>query len=165
MFVECVHIVLNERLKLISGEEPLMLDSTDGQETLADGTDLFRYIDSNFQRWSCDVTEPPTKETPIRVYEMVWDSTFREMFGGFGVSLDSLTLTQSQIRQFARRYPDWLKKGGNGTFFLFKVGNEFFVAAIFLFSDGRLGVRARRLSLERALRAKKRHRVVVRFFG
>ena len=157
--------IMNERIKLISGDEPLVLAPTEGQETLAGGTDVFRYIDSNFQRWSCDVTQLPTKETPVRVYEMVRDSTLREMFGGFGVALDSLTLTQSQINQFARRYPGWLKKGGNGTFFLFKVGNEFLVAAVFLFSDGRLGVRARRLSLERPLRAQKRHRVVLRPWG
>ena len=157
--------VMNERLKLISGDEPLVLAPTEGEETLAGGTDVFGYIDSNFQRWCCDVTQLPTKETPVRVYEMVRDSTLEELFGGFGVALDSLTLTQSQINQFARRYPGWLKRGGNGTFFLFKVGNEFFVAAVFLFSDGRLGVRARRVSLERALRAQKRHRVVLRSFG
>ena len=46
-------------------------------------------------------------------------------------------------------YPDWLKKGGNGTFFLFKAGNEFFVAAVYLFSDGRLGARVRRFTLDR----------------
>ena len=139
-----------------------MLDPTDGRETLAGATDLFRYIDSNLKRWGCDVTEPPTEETAARVYEMVRDSTFREMFGGFGAALDLLTLTQAQIKQFASRYPDWLKTGGNGTFFLFKVGNEFFVAAVFFFSNGRLGVRARRLSLERILRAEKRHRLVLR---
>jgi hypothetical protein len=42
------------------------------------------------------------------------------------VEADQLSLTQAQIKQFVRRYPDWLKKGGNGTFFLFKVGSEFF---------------------------------------
>ena len=139
-----------------------MLDPTDGRETLAGATDLFRYIDSNLKRWGCDVTEPPTEEAAARVYEMVRYSTFQEMFGGFGAALDLLTLTQAQIKQFASRYPDWLKTGGNGTFFLFKVGNEFFVAAVFFFSNGRLGVRARRLSLERILRAEKRHRLVLR---
>ena len=44
----------------------------------------------------------------------------------FEVAADQLSLTQAQIKQFVRRYPDWLKKGGNGTFFLFKVGSEFF---------------------------------------
>ena len=57
-----------------------------------------------------------------------------------------------------------MKKGGYGTFFLFKAGNEFFVAAAYFFSDGR-GVRARSLSLERVFRARKRHRLVVNHRG
>jgi hypothetical protein len=153
---------MNERLKLISGDEPLVLESDDGQETLAQATDVFRYIDSNFKLWHCDVAAPPTKETAVQVYEMVRNSSFQELFGGFGVALDSLALTQPQIKQFAKLYPNWLKKGGNGTFFLFKVGNEFFVAAAYFFSDGRLGVRVRGLTLERVFRGEKRHRLVVK---
>ena len=45
---------MNDRLNLISGDEPLMLDPTDGQETLAQATDLFRYIDRNFEDWKCN---------------------------------------------------------------------------------------------------------------
>ena len=78
------------------------------------------------------------------------------------MALDRLILTQSQIKQFVKRYPDWLKKDGNGTFFLFKVGNEFFVAAVYFFSDGRLGVRVRRLTLERVFRRQKGHRLMVK---
>src|SRR6516225_10439495 len=115
-------------------------------------------------RWRCSVPGPPTTETRVRIYEMVKDCTFQDMFGGFGVGLDSLALTQAQIKQFAKRRGDWLKKGGNGTFFLFKTGNEFFVAAVYFFSDGRLGVRVRDLTLERVFRAQKRHRVVVKSF-
>jgi hypothetical protein len=37
------------------------------------------------------------------VYEMVRDSTSQELFGGFGLALDSLALTQAQIKQFATR--------------------------------------------------------------
>ena len=84
------------------------------------------------------------------------------MFSGFAAAVGHLTLTQAQIKQFVRRYPDWLKKGGNGTFFLFKVGTQFFVAAVYLFSDGRFGVRVRRFALERVLRAQKRHRLMLR---
>jgi hypothetical protein len=35
---------MNERLKLISGQEPLVLDPTDGKETLGQSSDVFRYI-------------------------------------------------------------------------------------------------------------------------
>jgi hypothetical protein len=153
---------MNERLKLISSQEQLVLGPIDGQETLAGATKAFRYIDSNFERWNCDVPGRPTKETPVQVYEMVSDSTFQEMFGGFGMALDRLALTQAQVKLFVQRYPGWLKRGGNGTFFLFKAGDEFFVAATYLFSDSRLGVRVRRLTLERVFRAKKRHRLVLK---
>jgi hypothetical protein len=155
---------MDDRLMLISGSEPLVLvlGPADGQETLARATDVFRYIDSNFERWSCGVAGPPTKEALVQVYELVGDSTFQEMFGGRGVPLDRLALIQVQIKQFVKRYPDWLKKGGNGTFFLFKVGNEFFVAAVYLFSDGRLGARVRRVTLERVFRAMKRHLLILK---
>ena len=149
-------------LRLLSGNEPLVLDPTDGLETLGEASDVFKYIDSNFRCWRCGVAGPPTIDTPVRIYEMVKDCTFQGMFGGFGVDLDSLALTQAQIKQFAKHRSDWLKKGGNGTFFLFKIGNEFFVAAVYFFSDGRLGVRVRDLTLERVFRAQKRHRLVVK---
>ena len=111
---------------------------------------------------TCNTVGLPTKETVVQVYEIFRDSTFRELFGSFGIPIDSLVLTQAQIKQFATLYPNWLKKGGNGTFFLFMVGTEFFVSAVYFFSDGRLGVRVRRLTLERVLRAQKRHRLVVK---
>jgi hypothetical protein len=85
---------------------------------------------------------------------------FQVNIGGFGVALDSLALTQAQIKQFTKEHCDWLKKGGNGTFFLFRIGNEFLVAAAYFFSDGRLGVRG--LTLERVFRAQKWHRLVVK---
>jgi hypothetical protein len=92
---------------------------------------------------------------------MAQDGMFSELFGDFGVQAGHLSLTQPQIKQFVKQYTYWLKTGGNGTFFLFKSANEFFVAAVFLFSDGRIGVRARRFSLDRVFRSKKHHRMVV----
>jgi hypothetical protein len=156
--------VTSNRLRLISGSKRLVINATDGHETLASATDVFRYIDSNFRRWNCSTVGPPTEETAVQVHEMVSDSTFQEMFNSFGVTVGRLALSQAQIKQFAARYPDWLKKGGNGTFFLFKTGDEFFVAAVYYFSDGRLGVRVRRLTLERFFRARKRHRLVVKSY-
>ena len=157
-------LVRNNRLRLISGSSLLLVNPTDGQETLTRATEVFRYIDSNFERWRCNVVGPPTEETAVRIYEIVRDSTLEEMFDSFGVNIGLLALTQAQIKQFAKRYPDWLKKGGNGTLFLFENGNERFVAAVYYFSDGRLGVRIRRLTLERSFRGEKRHRLVVKSF-
>ena len=153
---------MNDRLRLLSGNEPLVLGPTDGQETLAQATEVFRYIDRNFERWNCNTAGLPTNETVVQVYEMVTDCTFQEMFDSFGIPIDSFALTQAQIKQFTMLYPNWLKRGGNGTFFLFKVDGEFFVSAVYFFSDGRVGVRLRGLALERVFRAQKRHRLVVK---
>jgi hypothetical protein len=153
---------MNERLKLIPGSERLTLTPTDGRETLVGAVDVFRYIDSNFKHWSCDLAGSATEESLVVVCEMTQDSTFRELFDSFGVPLACLSLTQAQIKQFVRRYPGWLKKGGNGTFFLFNAANSFFVAAVYFFSDGRLGVRVRTLALNRVFRAQKHHRLVVK---
>jgi hypothetical protein len=156
-----LHFPLNARLKFVSGNEPLVLPPTDGTETIARATGVFRYIDSNFTRWDCDTPEPPAEETTLHVYEIAQDGTFRELFGSFGTEPERLSLTQSQIIQFVKRYPHWLKQNGNGTFFLFKTSQEFLVAAVYLFSDGRLGVRAPRFTLSRTFRSVKRHRLVV----
>ena len=81
---------------------------------------------------------------------------------GFCTFSDGQNATAQIRKSVAKRHSDWLKKGGNGTFFLFKVGTQFFVAAVYLFSDGRFGERVRRFGLERVFRAQKRHRIVIR---
>ena len=65
--------MIDDRLLLISGSEQLVLNHTDGQETLAGCSGVFRYIDSNFKNWACDVPGRPTKKTPVRVYEVTRD--------------------------------------------------------------------------------------------
>ena len=153
---------MNERLRLLSGKQPVLLDPTDGSETLGDAIDVFRYIDRGLTCENCKLKGPPTPVTAVRIYEMVRDSTLQDLFGGFGLALDSIALTQAQIKQFATYQHDWLKKGGNGTFFLFRIGDDFQVAAVYFFADGRLGLRAREISLERVFRAGKGHRLVVK---
>lgn len=149
------------RLKHVSIDQPLTIAPCDGKETIAGASDVFGYIDSNFKRVGCDLPGPPTGETQTCVYEMAKDGTFVELFGDFGEETNRLVLTQPQIIQFVRRHGRWLKRGGNGTFFLFKVSHEYFVAAVYFFLDGRIGVRARCFALERIFRAGKQHRLVV----
>ena len=66
---------MNERVALISGDECLVLGPTSGHETLAPAKEVFRYIDSNFEQWECNLTGPPTEECFVEVYEMAGDST------------------------------------------------------------------------------------------
>ena len=152
---------MNEYLRLISGDELLLIDPTDGTETLSRASTVFAYVDSNFARWGCHLPGMQTPQAGVRVFEMTRDGRFSELFNSFGMNLRNLCLTQAQIINFVKRYPFWLKSGGNGTFFLLEAGSEFFIAAVYQFFDGRIGVRARRFSLERVFRANKGHRVIV----
>jgi hypothetical protein len=70
---------------------------------LGQATEIFRHIDHNFDRWNSKVVGPPIQKTAVQVYEIVKDSTFQDLFGGFGVAFDSLALTHAQIKQFAKR--------------------------------------------------------------
>lgn len=149
-------------LKPISSSEPLTLDPTDGTETIAQATDLFTgYIDSDFRNWGCDVKSEPTKTTQVFVHEMIKDGTFAQIFNGMSDDLNSLCLTQSQIIQFVQKHRKWLRTDGYGTFFLFKVGKEFFVALVYLYSGYGLEVGVCRFLGGDVWDADDRHRIVV----
>jgi hypothetical protein len=118
-------------LKLISGAETITIGKTDGKGTIARAKDLFTgWLDSDFVNYGTDVKGKPTEEMPVRVYEMTKDGTFSQVFGGFGENLDRLCLSQDQIIRFVKDHKKWLRTDGYATFFLFKVGTEYFVAFV-----------------------------------
>ncbi len=148
-------------LKLISGGESITIGATDGQGTIAEAKDTFPgWIDDDFVNYGTKVKGQPKKATKVQVYEMIKDGTYAQIFGGFGENLDRLCLSQDQIICFCRDQAKWLRSDGYGTFFLFKVNGEFFVAYVFRYSDG-LKVRVYRLSCGNVWDAGYRHRVVV----
>lgn len=149
-------------VKLISGAEVLELDETDGKDTIAEAKATFTgYLDGDFKSYGTDVPSPATGKMDVAVHEMIKDGTFSQIFGGMSNDLNSLCLTQPQIIQFVKKHRKWLRTDGYGTFFLFKVGDEFFVASVRVFGDGRLRVYAYRLSYDLVWNAGYRHRVVV----
>jgi hypothetical protein len=148
-------------LKLISGDDVLTIGATDGKGTIAKAKDLFTgWIDSDFVNYGTDVKGKPTEEASAQVFEMIKDGTFAQIFGGFGENLDRLCLSQDQIISFVRNHTKWLRADGYGTFFLFKVGDEFFVAYVY-WNEVRLEVRAHRLSDDYAWLGGHGHRLVV----
>lgn len=138
-----------DRLKLISGAETLALSPTDGNEIIAEAGDLFKgYLDSDFVNWNTNVKGNPTEAQNVQVHEMTKDGTFEQIYGGLGTDLNALCLSQAQIIQFVKNHRKWLRTDGYGTFFLFKVGDEFFVALVHVFSVGRLDARVNRFSYD-----------------
>ena len=118
-------------LKLISAKETLILDPTDGNETMAQAEDVFQDgIDINFIHYGCEVKSEQTGEQEVVVHELIKDAHFQTIFDSLAGNLDKLCLTQPQIIHFVRNYPNWLCQFGQATFFLFKVGDEFFVAKV-----------------------------------
>ena len=142
--------------------ETLELEATDGTATIAKAEDVFTWgIDGDFRKWGLDVKAKPTKATKVQVREMIKNGTFAQVFNGLSDNLDSLCLTQSQIIQFVVKHKKWLRTDGYGTFFLFKVGKEFFVARVSLDSGERPYVNASRFSGDYVWGADYPHRFVV----
>lgn len=153
--------VTTSHLKCISLGNGLSIDPTDGKETIAQAGEVFPYyIDPDFKNWGLDVTSVATKETKVEVFEMIKDGDFRQLFGSFGENPDRLCLTQSQIKQFCKKHESWLRIDGYGTFFLFKIKEEYFVACVGRGSGGwRVGVC--RFSDDGVWGAEGRRRIVV----
>jgi hypothetical protein len=148
--------------RCISVEETLELDETDGEETIAKAEETFPgWIDPDFKGYGCDVKSEPTMKMQVSVYEMIKDGTFAQIWNGMSDDLNSLCLTQPQIIQFVQKHRKWLRTEGYGTLFLFKVGNEFFVALVRFDGGGQLRVRVGRFSFDFVWSAAIRHRIVV----
>ena len=139
-----VEEIIQKVLHLIPGAKNLIIGPTDGTETIAKSADIFTgYLDSNFQNYGTDVPSKATGDTAVAVHELVKNATFQQMFTG---DLDKLCLTQGQIIQFVKTQRKWLRTDGYATFFLFKVGNEFFVALVSVRSGGQLDAHVYRFS-------------------
>lgn len=117
-------------LRLISGNEGLILDPRDGKRTLAKANDIFSYIYPGFEKWRANEPGEATEKTLIDIYEMVENATFTQMFGSLSRETKQLCLTQDQIIGFVMKYRQWLRDEGFETYFLFESYGQFFVAKV-----------------------------------
>ncbi|MEK7390726.1 MAG: hypothetical protein AAB635_01145 [Patescibacteria group bacterium] len=149
------------RTRCLSLGQGLTLKPTDGKRTIAKAKNTFAYINGDFTNYGTDVSgRVCSGMTPV-VHEVVEDSTFEQMFGSFSADLDKLCFEQDQIIDFATDHRNWLRIDGHTTFFLFKVGDRFFVADVDLGSDGGLEVYVSPFSDDSVWSGGDRYRVVV----
>jgi len=148
-------------LRLISQGENLVIDATDGTQTIVEARDIFRSgIDAAFKNWGTNKASEATEETPVQVYEMYkQNATLAQIFGSLSKDLDKLCFTQSQIINFCEKYSDWLRQDGHATFFMFKVNGQFLVALVYVNADG-LDVLVNRLGHDRVWLGGYRRRVI-----
>ena len=141
--------------------ETIMVPATKGSVTLADSSAVFPgWLDADLKNWQTNKAGKNTKSQAVRILEQSKDGNFKQMFESLG-PLDQSNLTQAQIAAFCVTHRDKLRQEGWGTFFLFKVGAEYFVARVVVGGDGRLGLYAYRLDYSVVWHARGRVRVVV----
>lgn len=158
---ELIVSVKNELLSLISEGKELVISPVDGTSLLSKASDVFSWIDKDFTNWELNTQGPATSATPVQVFEMSKNGTFKDLFLSLSPNLESLCLTQAQIKEFCKTQRSWLRTDGYGTFLLFKKGEDFFVADVGVYSDGALGVSVRRFGNSDVWDAGPRRRVVV----
>ncbi len=125
--------------RLISDGETLILDACDGTKTIAQAKDTFTaYLDGDFENYGTNKPGRLTEAQPVVVHELIKDGNFPQIFGSLGTDLNKLCHQQDQVINFTKKFRQWLRQDGYATLFLFKVGDQFFVAGVHVCSDGPL---------------------------
>jgi len=131
LLAEAIEAKKNSILSLISGNEKLMIEASDGKDYIFDAKRTFKSgIDPDFKNRGLNKSGPATEEILVDVNEMTGDGTFVQIFTTLSSDLEKLVMTQAQIIRFCEKYPTWLRQEGYATFFLTKVGNEYFVVGV-----------------------------------
>lgn len=142
-------------------DETIMLPATKGSVTLADSSAVFPgCLDADLKNWQTNRPGKNTKPQAVQVLEQSKDGNFKQMFESLG-PLDQSVMTQGQIAAFCVTHRDKLRQEGWGTFFLFKVKAEYFVANVDVDAVGRLKLYVNRLDYSYVSYARYRGRVVV----
>lgn len=127
-------------------KQNIQIKACRGEGTIAKAKDLFTgWIDSDFVNYGTDKhSDPATSSMEVATLEVEKDGTFKEIFGSVSTDFDSLCLTQEQIIAYVESNRDLLTDWY--TFFLFRVGSEFFVAGVYVNGGGGLTAHVYRLS-------------------
>jgi hypothetical protein len=82
-----------------------VVEALDGKETIANGTEVFKFIDQNFFTWNLNKPSQPTKKTRFSTFDVIEDATFGEMFRFLSrkVNLNSCLTTQAQIKNICQK--------------------------------------------------------------
>ena len=153
-------VVADKILRLISGDEVLTIDGSDGSQ-VDDGTITWHFEDG-CDKEGANEPCPPTLDVDVEVYEMVRDATFTEMFGSPSSVLRRVFFSsRNQVRIFANKHRQWLRKGGFTTLIPYKSTNgNLFVAHVRVDGHG-LNAYVDRFGYDNVWNAESCHRLVV----
>jgi len=153
-------VLKNPHLKCISVGHKLTIGPTFGLDTSRDAKDVFGETNIAYGNyWWLDVKSVATVEADFQVYQVVKDSTLKDLFGG--PDSERLSCTNEQMLEFCRKHREWLAKEGSGNIFLVReIGTEPVVVAIGQFPSRLEGDRYD-LSNNHILHARHKHRIIV----
>jgi len=124
-------------LKRLFPDKVITISAVDGSRTIPNSGDIFKtWIDPGFEKWDLNKLDQKTPEIKIQMYKMLQDANFKQVFCSLNDDLDKLCLTQHQITKFCVDNQKYYRENGRRLFFLFKVGGKYFVAYVFVTSDG-----------------------------
>lgn len=113
-----------------------VISPTDGEETLAEGKDVFCQIDSDFEKYGTNKKGPAAEAIAVCGFEVIKDATLPQIFGSLSSSPNKCCfINQTQIKCFARDYSQYLRPNGYANFFLFEVDKKFSIANIHKYSN------------------------------
>ncbi|PKM91815.1 hypothetical protein CVU82_01245 [Candidatus Falkowbacteria bacterium HGW-Falkowbacteria-1] len=151
----------NSVLEIVRSYDSRTIDALDGSIAIIDSEDIFRaYIDPKFKELGLDKPGLSTPKITVEVYKLVDDKKIGDIFVSFGVNLDKLVMSQSQIVFFCKR--NYLRICGNeyAYFFLIKEKNKYHVVNVDIYSDG-IGVEIVHFDQKRILLSDDFYHVVV----
>lgn len=102
--------------------------SCDGTATFANQAKSF--VEVHKELFNKNFSSGPTERVSATVYELYETVTFKQMFDELSRNTAQLCWTQAQITEFLTAHPRLLRGEGYATFFLFRVGKQFFVASV-----------------------------------
>lgn len=116
---------------------------------------LFNYIDSDFEKWNV-VDSEQIKKRELKYSKLKENKTFSQIFN----NPEKQWVSQEEILDFCENKKDLLSKKGS-IFFLLKTDSGFFVAYVYVNSDGYVNVYVYDLSNVYEWVASSEHRIVV----
>lgn len=147
-------------LRLISGEEKLMIEALDGKARISDAKKIFKsYIDVDFANFGFNQSNLASTETLFDVSEMTSGGKFVQIFFSITPDLSKIFMTQHQIIRFCEKYSTWLRQEGHATLFLTKLKGVYFVVHVRV-SSGGMSVRVHPITYDCIWHGAYRHRVV-----
>ena len=120
----------NKLLKLISGNDEIIIEKTSGEKDLESAKDVFTEVMSIQTNSYKNDQYVPTERTSVSVYEITDFDTASSLFDSLDMNQEKLCLTQHQIREFCISHKNWLAPFGLSTIFLFQVQRRFSIAKV-----------------------------------